>query len=115
MVRAVKERGAGQFGADNARAVVVQANQQTAQPIFLPAQEAAAFLRISTVTLSRWRIQGQGPAFRKFGRRVVYSREELITWAESQRRHCTSSASPEKSGALTLSCGASARGKNGTV
>jgi hypothetical protein len=49
--------------------------------IFLSAQEAAALLRISPVTLGRWRIEGQGPAFQKFGRRVVYAREELIAWA----------------------------------
>jgi Helix-turn-helix domain len=59
-------------------------------PIFLNAQEAAAFLRISTVTLARWRIEGCGPPFRKFGRRVLYARADLISWAEAQRRQSTS-------------------------
>jgi Helix-turn-helix domain len=73
----------------------MQIGQQTAnaQPIFLSAQEAAALLRISPVTLGRWRIEGRGPPFRKFGRRVVYAREELIAWAEAQRRESTSTTS----------------------
>jgi hypothetical protein len=61
--------------------------------IFLSAQEAAELLRISTVTLSRWRIDGQGPEYRKFGRRVVYARADLIAWADAQRRRNTSAPS----------------------
>jgi excisionase family DNA binding protein len=66
----------------------MQIGQQTtnAQPTFLSAQEAAALLLISPVTLGRWRIEGRGPAVRKFGRRVVYAREELMAWAEAQQR-----------------------------
>ena len=64
-------------------------------PIFLSAKEAAALLRISPVTLSRWRIEGRGPAYRKFSRRVVYARDELIAWAEAQRRQSTSAATPD--------------------
>jgi excisionase family DNA binding protein len=58
--------------------------------IFLSAQEAAELLRISPVTLSRWRIEGRGPEYRKFGRRVRYGRTDLITWADAQRRRSTS-------------------------
>jgi excisionase family DNA binding protein len=61
-----------------------------AQATFLTVAEAAALLRVSTVTLCRWRIQGQGPAHCKFGRRVVYSREELMMWAAKQARISTS-------------------------
>ena len=61
-----------------------------AQATFLTAAEAAALLRVSTVTLCRWRIQGLGPAHRKFGRRVVYASEDLHAWAVSQRRQSTS-------------------------
>ena len=63
-------------------------------PIFLSAKEAAALLRISPVTLSCWRIEGRGPAYRKFSRRVVYARDELVGWAEAQRRQSTSAAAP---------------------
>ena len=59
-------------------------------PVFLTAPEAAALLRLSLVTLSRWRIEGSGPAYHKLGRRVVYDRAELIAWAETQKRSNTS-------------------------
>jgi hypothetical protein len=58
--------------------------------VFLTAAEAAALLRMSPVTLGRWRIQGYGPLFRKFGRRVVYARDELLAWAKEQSRSSTS-------------------------
>jgi predicted DNA-binding transcriptional regulator AlpA len=61
-----------------------------ASPIFLDTREAAALLHISSVTLSRWRIEGRGPEYRKFGRRVVYARADLIAWADAQRRQSTS-------------------------
>ena len=41
---------------------------------FLNVTETAELLRISPVTLCRWRTEGVGPPFRRFGRRVVYSR-----------------------------------------
>jgi hypothetical protein len=40
--------------------------------------------------LGRWRIEGKGPTFHRFGRRVVYGRQDLGTWAEAQRRQSTS-------------------------
>jgi excisionase family DNA binding protein len=58
--------------------------------VFLTALEAAAVLRISAVTLGRWRIEGHGPRFAKFGRRVLYDRSELLAWAQSQTRQSTS-------------------------
>jgi Helix-turn-helix domain len=61
-----------------------------APPIFLSVPEAAALLRVSEITLGRWRIQGNGPAFRKFGRRVLYARADLISWTDAQTRHSTS-------------------------
>jgi hypothetical protein len=61
---------------------------------FLTAKETAALLRVSPVTLGRWRIQGtgtgMGPPYRKFGRRVVYSRDDLLSWADAQGRASTS-------------------------
>jgi Helix-turn-helix domain len=58
--------------------------------VFLTVAEATTFLRISAVTLGRWRMEGRGPPFRKFGRRVVYERADLSAWAEAQRRASTS-------------------------
>jgi hypothetical protein len=64
--------------------------QPLTPPVFLTTTEAAAFLRISPITLARWRIEGCGPAYRKFGRRVVYAHADLTAWAEAQRRASTS-------------------------
>lgn len=58
--------------------------------VFLTALEAAALLRVSAVSLARWRIEGHGPRFAKFGRRVVYDRFELLAWARSRIRQSTS-------------------------
>jgi hypothetical protein len=61
--------------------------------VFYTASEAATILRVSKVTLARWRIEGFGPPFRKFGRRVVYARGELLSWADAQGRTSTSDTS----------------------
>jgi excisionase family DNA binding protein len=66
--------------------------QHSSPPVFLTVSEAAALLRLSEITLGRWRIEGSGPPFRKFGRRVLYERSDLIAWAEAQRRLSTSDA-----------------------
>lgn len=50
--------------------------------MFLTAKEGAAFLRLSSITLSRWRAEGVGPAYRKFGRRVLYAKADLVQWAD---------------------------------
>jgi len=65
-------------------------NQQTEPPRFLTAKEGAAFLRLSQVTLARWRGEGVGPRYRKFGRRVVYAKVDLLRWADGQIQHNTS-------------------------
>lgn len=65
---------------------------------FLSTTDAARFLGtdatgcplISPKTIERWRVEGRGPAFRKLGRRVMYTRDDLLAWAERQRRTSTS-------------------------
>src|SRR5262245_46772474 len=56
----------------------------------ITASPAKHFLRVSPVTLGRWRIEGHGPPHHKFGRRVVYSRDDLLAWTQAQRRQSTS-------------------------
>jgi excisionase family DNA binding protein len=68
------------------------AAQHSSPTVFLTVRETAALLRLSEITLGRWRIEGSGPPFRKFGRRVLYERSDLIAWAEAQRRLSTSDA-----------------------
>ena len=60
------------------------------QTIYLTQAEAADFLRISERTLERWRVEGNGPRFRRFGRRVVYAKSDLEIWADDR---CYSSTS----------------------
>lgn len=47
-------------------------------------------LKLSPKTLAKWRVYGQGPAFYKVGRRVMYDRSEVQNWLEGQRRASTS-------------------------
>ena len=57
---------------------------------YLNTREAAAHLGLSTRTLDRYRVSGDGPVFLKFGGRVRYLREDLDGWARSRRRRSTS-------------------------
>ena len=58
--------------------------------IYLNSRAAAAHLGLSTRTLDRFRVSGDGPVFLKFGGRVRYLREDLDAWAQSRRRKSTS-------------------------
>ena len=62
---------------------------------YLNTKQAAQFLNISHRTLERWRVEGKGPDYRKFGKRVTYSQEALFEWAEEQTRSSTSQAAHE--------------------
>ena len=59
---------------------------------FFNQTEAAELLRLSERTLERWRVEGMGPPFRRFGRRIVYARADLERWADSR---CFESTSQE--------------------
>jgi predicted DNA-binding transcriptional regulator AlpA len=60
------------------------ANVTNAAQLFLTAAEAATLLRVSAITLSRWRIQGYGPRWIKMGpKRVAYARDDLIAWTSA--------------------------------
>ncbi|MBG7615605.1 helix-turn-helix domain-containing protein [Brevundimonas sp. BAL450] len=47
---------------------------------FLRTPEAAALLRISPRTLEKHRSRGSGPAFRRAGGTVLYTRHDLEAW-----------------------------------
>ena len=60
----------------------------------LRAPAAAEYLRLSTSTLAKMRLRGDGPPFFKAGARIVlYDLAELETWLAGRRRVSTSSAS----------------------
>jgi excisionase family DNA binding protein len=60
----------------------------------LKPNEAAEFLGLGHSTLAKLRVSGGGPAFRKFGRSVRYSREDLQRWADERSRRSTSDVRP---------------------
>ncbi|ULH06454.1 helix-turn-helix transcriptional regulator [Alcaligenes faecalis] len=64
-----------------------------AAPRYLTNDETAQVLRLSPRTLEKLRIQGGGPRFRKFGRRVMYSLADIEAWADAQVYEMT--ADPE--------------------
>ena len=58
--------------------------------IYLNTREAAEHLGLSTRTLDRYRVSGDGPMFLKFGGRVRYLVEDLDAWVRTRRRRSTS-------------------------
>ncbi len=60
------------------------------ETIYLNTRQAAAHLGLSTRTLDRYRVSGEGPVFLRFGGRVRYLREDLDDWAKTRRRKSTS-------------------------
>lgn len=57
----------------------------------LRAPAAAEYLGLSTSTLAKMRLRGDGPIYMKAGRRVVlYDPEDLDAWLDSRRRRSTS-------------------------
>jgi predicted DNA-binding transcriptional regulator AlpA len=57
---------------------------------YLSNDEAAAVLKLSPRTLEKFRVIGGGPRYRKLGRRVVYSVQDLETWADARACDSTS-------------------------
>lgn len=58
-------------------------------PKFLTRAEAAQYLNdngfpATRGTLEKWASSGGGPAYRTFGRRVLYAPDDLDAWAEAK-------------------------------
>jgi excisionase family DNA binding protein len=53
-------------------------------PDLLTITEAAALLRAPVATLRYWRHLGTGPRSFRLGRRVLYRRDDLQSWLETQ-------------------------------
>jgi excisionase family DNA binding protein len=50
----------------------------------LKPKAAAEFLNLGQSTLAKLRVSGEGPPFRKLGRSVRYSRDDLEAWADAR-------------------------------
>ncbi len=64
---------------------MTHAGSHDGAPMLLTLAEAAEFLRTPVATLRYWRHLGIGPIGFRLGRRVVYSRADLISWLAEQR------------------------------
>ena len=73
----------------------------TNNPIALTADDAAKVLGLAPSTLAKLRLSGNGPAYCKLGRRVVYRREDLEVWLESRLVRHTSDADARLPKSLT--------------
>lgn len=52
---------------------------------FLSVDEAALYLRLTLRALENFRVNGEGPAYRKHGGRVVYHLHDLDRWSARRR------------------------------
>lgn len=53
--------------------------------VLLTEKDAGRLLALSHRTLQKWRAQGVGPTFMKFGRTIRYPIAELVAWIEQNR------------------------------
>ena len=53
--------------------------------VFLDQRQTASLLNLSERTLERFRLEGTGPAYCKFGRRVMYARADVLELGGGQR------------------------------
>ena len=52
---------------------------------YLVETEVAELLRLSPLTLTRWRYEKTGPPYYKPGGRILYSKSEVLSWLEATR------------------------------
>ncbi|MCX7309751.1 MAG: helix-turn-helix domain-containing protein [Afipia sp.] len=71
-------------------------------PEVLRARDAARLVGLSESTLAKLRLNGNGPAYCKLGRRVVYRRTDLADWLQSRITRDTSDADARFLKALTV-------------
>ena len=57
---------------------------------WLRPKEAAAYIKSSESTLAKKRLKGNGPTYTKFGRLVLYAKQDLDEFLASRRRLSTS-------------------------
>jgi predicted DNA-binding transcriptional regulator AlpA len=83
-------RGASEGARANPRRADSSRMLSLSAPPLLTEREVATLLAVSVKTLRNWRLNGQGPPFRKLSRLVRYAAEDLETWTDARRRNSTS-------------------------
>lgn len=72
------------------------------KPKFLTREEAAQYLteelglRTSPKTLQKWVTTGGGPAYRRYGKRAVYTIDDLEAWVKTKLSALNASAKNHK-------------------
>jgi predicted DNA-binding transcriptional regulator AlpA len=79
----------------------VQPGQPKDPPKVVITGEAARLVGLSASTLAKLRLNGNGPAYCKLGRRVVYRPADLEQWLQSRTTRDTSDADARFLKALT--------------
>lgn len=64
----------------------------------LETKRAGDYIGHAESTMNRWRVEGSGPPFIKFGRRVFYRRSDLDTFLDSRIVQSTSEAEARRVG-----------------
>ena len=59
------------------------------QKVHLRTNAAADYLGLSTSTLEKMRLRGDGPRYAKLGRLVVYAIDDLASWVSAHKRMST--------------------------
>lgn len=80
---------------DGAPAVPVEGSQEEETQLndgYMDTKAAAAFLGLSHRTLERYRGDGKGPPFHRFGTAVRYRRSKVAAWAREREAHSTTEA-----------------------
>ena len=68
--------------------------QPSPRPELLDETVAADWLRLSRLTLRRWRMEGRGPTFLKVGGKVFYEPAAIHAYLHSCQRSSTSEEAP---------------------
>jgi predicted DNA-binding transcriptional regulator AlpA len=63
-------------------------------------EEAAKYVGVSVAFMNRARVVGDGPAYVKLGRRVVYNKADIDSWLASKRKRSTSGLVVEQFGSV---------------
>ena len=61
----------------------------TLQQMHLRTPQAAEYLGLSSSVMEKMRIRGDGPAYAKLGRLVVYAVSDLEVWVNAHKRTST--------------------------
>ena len=73
----------------------MSADLENSQDEWLRPKEAAAYVKSTPSTLAKKRLRGDGPTYTKFGRLVLYAKQDLDQYLASRRRLSTSDPGPE--------------------